>query len=397
MVIAGALLLGGAAAARASTAVAEVAVVPLDGRPGTAERFARLLPAGLVVGELDPIGRARDVERAPDLREAEAATDALIRDGWRAYLAVDADTARQRLREAIARAMALAPWPGGLARVADAALRLGIVDAHLGDARAAQLHLRLAARLAPERRLDASEFSPDVVALVDAVRGPVAPVAVALVLPPDAPATTEIEIDGLRGGARELPPGLHVVVTRGPDVLARAELVEVPETGGEVAISVTPRPGGEALADPPSAGDAATTVRAFLLAVAARTTLGEFVMVATARRPRGVAWLGQRCDRAARCTEVIELAGASGADDALATALWRELSAAPLVGEASLSLDPRLADEVALPMPPSRRWYRRPWVWATAGAVVLTSVAASLLLLDGDAPPPQVAIDPSQF
>ncbi len=320
----------------------------------------------------------------------------MIRDGWRAYLAVDGETARARLTEALRSAVELAPWPSQVTRVADVALRLGVVDAHLGDTAAAEAHVRLALQLDPARQIDATEFSPDIVAMVESMRSPIAPVAIAFTPPTDAPLEFELEVDGAVGDRDELAPGLHLVVLRGPDVQARAALVDVPATGGAVAIEVVVRPGVEALADAPTPGDAPSTVRAFILALAERDVADEVMLLATAQRPRGVAWLGQRCDRTARCTEVIELSGPSDSDDALATALWRELSAAPLIGEPSLTTDSRLADEAALPTP-TRRWYRKPWVWATAGAVVLAGVATSLLLLDGDTPAPVVAIDPSQF
>ena len=102
-----------------------------------------------------------------------------IDEGWRAFLRVQVDFAASRLATARTDAEALVALPGGAQLYADAALRLGAVLGHLGRTAEAQAILALALALDPDRPITLAEFSPDVVAAVDAVRAQTRPDAAA--------------------------------------------------------------------------------------------------------------------------------------------------------------------------------------------------------------------------
>ena len=137
------------------------------------------------------------------------------------------------------RAETIVALPGGAVLYADASLRLGAVLAQLGrpDARDA---IALALALDPDRPITLAEFSPDLVAAVDAARASTRPAHQVRITsePPEA----SLSVDGADAGrtpaAVELALGQHVVIlrARGGRPLAQAVAVEPATT--ELAFTI---------------------------------------------------------------------------------------------------------------------------------------------------------------
>jgi hypothetical protein len=201
------------APAPAAVGVVALAVAPGDDL-GAAEQE---LAAAVGISAVSPLlarARAAPVPAPDDLAVRVDAVRVRTRDGWRSYLAVDGAAARTQLTAALDGAVAIAGWTDGAARLVEPALRLGVVLAFLGETAASEDHLRLALAIQPALALDPAEYSPDVIALVDAARRPgtTAPVAWSL------PSGAGLELDGalVHAPPDMLPVGLHVVVVRAP-------------------------------------------------------------------------------------------------------------------------------------------------------------------------------------
>ncbi|MEZ4367057.1 MAG: hypothetical protein R2939_12350 [Kofleriaceae bacterium] len=372
-----------------------VVVVDDDGRVAPDAAARRLVG---VVGDAELV-RPQPPAAPVDDPAALAALDDELARGWRRYLAAEVEAAREVLSAALRGAVAHAVTPAGRARLAELALRLGVVLAHLGDGDATA-HLRLALRLAPARTIGLDEFSPDVVAAVDAARAaapPRASLSIAV-----TPADATVEIDGA-APTGEVEVGLHLVTATAPGLVPEATLARV-ETSG-AAVELTPAVDREAqrVARGLRQGDPSVATAELLAAIGRRRGVAEVVVVATSQRRRGPVLLGQRCQLApaVRCTDVVEVAAAmpDAVAAQLAAELWRELRERPIRALPSLATDPRLAPEAPVPPRPPARCAacRSPWLWGGVGAALLAGVVAALVF-DGDAPPRgDVEIDPGEF
>lgn len=330
----------------------------------------RVVPDAVAVARGELAAGAVPVATLARLRRVREAID----DGWRAYVRVQIDDAQRRLEAALRDAEPLVAYAGGAELYADAALRLGAVLQQRKSPDAPGM-LALALAIDPDRPITLAEFSPDVVEAVDAVRA--APAATTRLHVTANPADAVIRIDGVERGRApvdvDVPRGPHLVVARAP--LHHAAVQRATD-----AAELTLEPDGAALrlaagvpGDPQALVDAALRF----------ANLDEVVLVSTDDRRGGPTLRLQRCaGLPAKCSAVVEIGygDRSGLVPALRQA-WQSAQPAPL-GEAPAVFGDRTA-----PPKVAARWYRSPYVWAGAGALVLGAVATAIALSGSHAPP----------
>jgi PEGA domain len=353
-------------------------------------------PPGRVVG--DAVGEARAALAAGAVPAAALArfrrVQTMSDDAWRAFLRVQIDAAQSGLAAAHREAEALVALPGGAELCATTALRIGamLLYRKLPEATPS---FALALALDPDRPITLAEFSPDVVAAIEAVRAAPAPVQSVHVA--TRPAGAIVSIDGRELGAAPLdaqvPRGRHLVVARAPlhrpvvqaVVVDSPAAVELALDTDEIAVQLA---GG---AEPGLAGSAE---QALVDAAVAFGDVDEVVVAAVTARRGGPALIAQRCSGApARCTAAAEIGfGDRAGLAAAAREAWRTVQGG------ALREPPRVIGDLhRQPPPPSGcRWCRSPLVWAGAGAAVVTAVIV-IAATSGSRPPPIVTIDGHGF
>jgi hypothetical protein len=324
----------------------------------------------------------------------------LVDEGWRAYLHVELEFAQARLAVARTEAEQVAPLMGGTEVYADASLRLGIVLGQLGHADESRAAIRLALALDPARPITLAEFSPDVVAVVDAVRAEV-PGTGELSLAVDPPSAT-VSIDGkdfARGGT--LSVGQHVVVARAPGYRPRVQTIAVTAAPGghdaPVALQLEHDEEWERLATGAVPGVADAAAQELVDTMLRYGELDEVVLAVDTDRRGGNALLVQRCGGSpvATCTAVVEIGYASGGLAEAARDAWRDVRSADLRYPPTVLADPRVASH----RPPPHRCEvcRSPYLWGGVAAVALIGTIAVIAVVTSSRPPPVVAVDPNAY
>jgi hypothetical protein len=315
-----------------------------------------------------------------------------IDQAWRAYLRVQVDFAASRLAAARTDAESLVALPTGALLYADASLRLGAVLAHLGRTQEAQASLALALALDPDRQITLAEFSPDVVAAVDAVRGlsrATKPVRIT-----SAPAGATISIDGRDIGkaplTTDLAIGQHVVAARMALMQPHAQAFSVDD--GDVALTLEPDVAWAELGRGAQAGrDGIGLVDATIR----YADLDEVVLVANTDRRGGPALLMQRCaGLPAKCTAIVEVGYESGGLAAAAREAWTTVRAADLRYPPSVFADERLTGEHA---DDRCKVCRSPVLWGGVGVAAIVATVAIIAIVSSSRPPPVVGVDPTQY
>ncbi|HPH68791.1 MAG TPA: hypothetical protein PLF40_23715 [Kofleriaceae bacterium] len=363
------------------------------------------------------------IDGAPTQRSRAqvAALQQELAQSWRAYLSVSLDTAATGLTTVIRAALPLTVTHDGRALFVDALLRLGIVNVQRPDAsaaakQAAQDGIALALRLEPNRTLSLSEFSPDVVDLVEAIRkAPVEQVELRV----RSATAVQLNLDGVEFGALAANSSRTWPVSRGVHLLLVSDgvrrpqprLIEVGLNGA--AIDLVPEP--DAVAETlrrdatryTTGRDADDLLQALAMIGAAEAAV---VVVATWKRG-APALVAQRCmfaansDVAVVCSSPVEVGwdGTAGKLDGAAHELVQLLGPLP-----TLPVQPTSAPIAILTEPSARpptsstptrcQWCRNPWVWTGVGAAVLASAATVYLVTrDGTHPTPVVTINPDDF
>jgi hypothetical protein len=321
-----------------------------------------------------------------------------IDEGWRAFLRVQVDFAASRLATARTDAEALVVIPGGAALYADASLRLGAVLGYLGRTAESQASLALALALDPERPITLAEFSPDVVAAVDAVRGQSRPARSVRIA--SEPAGAQISIDGKDVGRAplhvDLAIGQHVIVARVPQFQARAMAIAVDATTKEVEVELEPDVAWTRLAEGALIGMADARAQELVDAAVRFADLDEVVLVADTDQRGGPTLLVQRCaGLPARCTAVIEIGYADRSGVAAAAReAWQSARTANLRYPPSVLGDPRATggrddDRCKL--------CRSPILWGGVGVGVVIATVAVIAIVSSSRPPPVVGVDPTKF
>jgi hypothetical protein len=351
----------------------------------------------------DAVGRARDnlahgavpIETLAAVRRVRE----LVDEGWRAYLRVEFELAQSRLAVARTEAEQLVALPGGAELYADTSLRLGIVLAALGHLEDSQAAIALALALDHERAITLAEFSPDVVAMVDAVRALDPPTRHARFT--SEPPGAEVFIDGTRIGTTPLvhdaTHGQHVVVVRAAGFVAHTQAFAVGDTDANIELALDRD-------DERARLDAGATIglpdaRAQLVVDAAIrfADLDELVLVAATDRRGGEALLVQRCAGSpARCTAIVELG--YGTKDGITLAArnaWQAVRGADLRYPPSVLADPRLAGERVVAH--HCELCRSPWVWGGASAAAVAAAIAVVAIVTASKPAPVVGVNPGQF
>jgi hypothetical protein len=328
---------------------------------------------------------ARTLERFRRVREQ-------IDEAWRAYLRVQVDFAASRLAAARTDAESLVALPTGALLYADASLRLGAVLAHLGRTQEAQASLALALALDPDRQITLAEFSPDVVAAVDAARGQqraTKPVRIT-----SSPVGATISVDGRELGraplTTDLAVGQHVVVARMPLMQAHAQAFSVDD--GEVALTLEPDTAWAELGRGPQVGNEGV---ALVDATIRYADLDEVVLVADTDRRGGPALLVQRCaGLPAKCTAVVEVGYETGGLAAAAREAWATVRTADLRYPPSVFADERLTGEHT---DDRCNVCRSPVLWGGIGVAAIVATVAIIAVVSSSRPPPVVGVDPSQY
>jgi hypothetical protein len=382
-------------------------VVAAPGAPArSAEVTAALVAAGGGAGDTvvaDALVTAAEAKAAGAVPRGELErfrrTRALVEEGWRAYLQVQAEVAAARLGRARDDAEALLALDGGVELYADVALRLGAVLDHLGRRSESADALRLAGWLDPGRAVTTAEFSPDIVAAFAAARA-ATPLPVTVHIGVTGGAGATVSIDGqpaVRAPATvELPAGQHVVVARASGFRTRGVAFAA---AGEVAIRLEADGDAAALAAGVAAGTGAAAAARAIDAAALYAEVDAVVLAAAVWRQGAPALLGQRC-AGGRCTAIVEVGygAAAGGLAAAAAALWRELAVSARREPPTLPADPRLGGSArpAVAGAGGCRWCRSPWLWAGVGAAVVAIGTGAVVLLSGD-DGTVIGVDPGDF
>lgn len=344
-----------------------------------------------------------------------------VAQSWRAYLSVSLDTAATGLSTVVRAALPLTVTAAGRDLFVDALLRLGIVTSQRTDVspeakQAAQDGMALALRLDPARTLSLSEFSPDVVALVDASRA--APVEKSSLRIRSAVAV-QLTLDGQSLGALPAQVTRSWPVARGVHVLTVADgvrrpqprLIEVGRTGALVDLLPESDAVAETLRRDATRYTSGRDADDLLQALAMIGGASEAVVVVATWKRGAPALSAQRCLFAAAaplspgtgpffCHPVADV----GWDGSL-----RRLDAAvdELVRALYQSTTPTTAATIAIVTEPSARpptvatpcqWCRNKWVWAGVGTALLAGAATVYLLArDNDPVAPIIVVTPGEF
>ncbi len=350
-------------------------------------RASRIVEDAVADARVAIAAGAVPIETLLAFRRVRAQIDA----GWRNYQRVAVDQARDALVAARTAAEPLVALPGGAELYADAALRLGMVLSQLGRREEANVVLALALALDPDRPVTTAEFSPDLVAVVDAARA--APVALHTVHVVTTPPGARIRIDGRDVGASpldvQITRGQHLIVARAPEhrpsvqgITPDADRVEVQlEPDAEAARLQGPTLG---LDDVPAQQLVDATLR--------YADLDEVVLVADTIRRGGPALLAQRCSGAApaKCSAVVEIGYPDRAGLASAAkSAWQSI----LVGD--LRYPPTVLGDEGGRIDDGRcTWCRSPLLWTGVGVVVVTGAVLAIYALSSSQPTPIVTIPP---
>ena len=321
----------------------------------------------------------------------------LVDEGWRAYLRVAVEVAAQRLTTARTEAEALLALPGGSEVYADAALRLGIVLAHLGRKQEATTVFALAVALDPDRPVTKAEFDPDVVEAIEAVR--VATPASGKLRVTSRPAGALVRIDGKELGRApvelEVPRGQHVIIGRLPQHQAAVQGVALGESPAQLDLELDPDREVARLASGASYGvglDEAAQ-QELVDATLRYADLDEVILVAETTRRGGPTLLAQRCaGLPARCSAVVEIGFAEGGLAAAARAAWDAVRTGELRYRPSV-----LGAHAGRSGPKRCEVCRSPWLWGGVGVALVAGTVITVIATSGSKPPPIVGVDPSQF
>jgi hypothetical protein len=400
--IASALIAHSAAADRIGVvAIAREAGARTAVRIATARALGDDPAAPVIVDDVLALARD-DIARGAVPRASLAAfrhVRELADEGWRAYLRVEFELAQSRLAVARTEAEPLVALTGGPELYADVSLRLGIVLGALGHADDAQAALALALALDRDRPITLVEFSPDVVAAVDAVRA-LAPARHRISIATEPPGSA-IALDGTPVAtipvALDVAHGQHVVVARARGFVAHARAFAVGDADASLDIALD-RDDERARIDTGAIiGLPDGQAQALIDTASELADVDEVVLVAATDRRGGEALLVQRCaGTPARCTAVVELGyGARDGMREAARGAWHAVRNADLHYPPSVLGDPRLAEEVIAAH--RCELCRSPWLWGGVSAAAIAAAIAVVAVVTASKPPPIVGVDPGQF
>ncbi|MBP9088171.1 MAG: hypothetical protein KBG15_18765 [Kofleriaceae bacterium] len=342
---------------------------------------------------------------------------------WRAYLSVSLDTAATGLSTVVRAALPLIVTAAGRELFVDALLRLGIVMLQRSDISAdakqgAQDGMALALRLDPDRTLSLSEFSPDVVALVDATRA--APVEIAELRVRSAVAV-RLTLDGRDLGAlparatRSWPVarGVHVLIVADGVRRPQPRLLDVGRNGALLDLLPESDAVAETLRRDATRYTSGRDANDLLQGLAMIGSASEAVLVVATWKRGGPALQAQRClFRSLAVTPVLPgnepffcnppaEVGWDGSVQRLDAAIDE------LVRTLYQAATPTTAATIAIVTEPSARpptvatpcqWCRNKWVWAGVGTALVAGAATAYLLTRSSDPiAPIIVVTPGDF
>jgi hypothetical protein len=383
----GVIAASGAGGDRAAAAKA-IAGAVADGRPARIVDDAAGEARAAIAGGAVPVAA---LERFRRVREQ-------VDEAWRAFLRVQVDFAASRLASARTDAELIVAMPGGAALYADASLRLGAVLGHLGRAAESQAILALALALDPDRPITLAEFSPDVVAAVDAVRAQTRPTRSVRIV--SEPAGAVVTLDGKELGRAplhaDIAVGQHVVVARMPLYQPRALALAVDAAMTELMLELDQDVEWLRVAEGAAIGVSDARVQELVDAALRFADLDEVVLVADAEQRGGPTLLVQRCaGLPARCTAVIEIGYAERSGIAAAAReAWQAARAADLRYPPGVFGDPRATGKHR---DDRCKVCRSPFLWGGVGVAAVVATVAIIAIVSSSRPPPIVGVDPDDF
>ncbi|MEO6776193.1 MAG: PEGA domain-containing protein [Kofleriaceae bacterium] len=398
-----ALALAGAGAGAPSAyagGVGLLVVAPREQRPAVvAAMAAALRDRGALRIAGDALAEAREAATAGAVPISTMVRFRRVREqideGWRAYHNVQLEFATSRLAAARTDAESLLALPGMPALYADASLRLGAVLAQRGRTGEARDAIALALALDPDRPITQLEFSPEVVATVDRVRGqrrPTHPVHVT-----SEPPGATVSIDGHDVGRTpldaELAAGQHVIVARMAQFDPYARAFALDDKTAELPFALDHDDQAAELGAGLDAGTSQRTQQLVVDRVLELADLDQVVLVAATERRGGPTLLVQRCAGApARCTAVVELGYADPAGVAVAAReAWHAARSADLRYPPNVFDDPRLIGNLE---DHRCKLCRNPIVWAGVGVAAVAAAIAIIAVASSSRPPPIVTVGP---
>lgn len=379
-----------------STAPAPKAVLLLhagsgvDGTTAAAARdaiAAALAEAGVLATTPD------ETEAALSAAPAEAASAAdvkraigLVDDARAAYASLRFGVANEALRKARQLLRNNATTLASLDALVDAHLWRAAVLKAQGRGPQSDDELTSAALLAPQRKLDAATYPPDIVSAFGRVQADVRALPTASLSIKSTPPGAVVEVDALMRGRtpvslQRLPRGEHLLVLRRTGhAMYAAWFTAQSDEIAPMEIFLDPHPTFSRLAAAPGEtvepyakpADAAREGRLILATASALgSRLGVRVFVRSGGKWRGpVDAVGDPPDYAAAARAVAEIwrsPAAAAGDVRSYVPLWKLQPAATAPASVAAAPPP--------PQPPGKPWYGRPWVWI--GAAVLLAGAGT--------------------
>lgn len=326
----------------------------------------------------------------------------LLGEGRRGYSAADLPFALARFSEARQRALAVADLPGGRALVAEASLLLGVTRIDL-NAEGGLEDLRLAATLAPERRVTTAEFKPAVVEAFGRAGQSRTTVAVRIVGPRGA----TLELDGATGripwrGALEV--GLHLLVVRQPGMVPRAMLVRVEEQAkAPQTIDVELEAAAERQAllegrDSLALGTGEKQARVAASALSTFAALDAVVIASAVWRRGSPAVIAEWCEgEPLVCRRTVEVRYPRRSQlPAAAREAWKRARAAEGALAPGVLADARVVTAEGPPgaavVTTEGHWATSPYLWAAVGTGVAAAIVTAIVLSGDDGRRPEVII-----
>jgi hypothetical protein len=344
-----------------------------------------------------------------------------VQQGWQSYLRVSLDAALAELDAAVGQAVSLAWNPIARPIFADALVRRGIVAAFVATTEAAKQQayadVRLALQLDPGRTFNPAEFSPDVIAMINAqqrVQPPLQTVQLLLAWPaatlalPLKERSARIVVDGAEPvtvtdhSTLQMTSGPHLLVVTTQSAAPIAQLINVGADASRTPLSITLRADAvaSALAQSITRSMTPSVVAQVWNALRAANLVTQTLTVVASWRRGQPALLGQLCilRTVIGCTTAVEV-GWSGNPKELAPAMRSLVDSLrqqqPTTQPISLVTESRV--DAPTPIKSRCDWCRNRWLWAGVAAATLTA-AGALYAVGQQAPPaPVLVVNPADW
>lgn len=393
----------------------DIPSAPAEARQVRAALRRAVLARGLTVID-DSVAVARARVRAGAVPRATlerfSRVRALLRDGWRAYIAADLDIASTTLSAAAAACEPILALDGAARLYADISLRQGVVSMRRGDRPAAERAFTVARALDSTRQLSLTAYPPEVIQAYERATPAPGTASVSIRVHPES---AHVFMDDrpvpAASSAITLALAPHLIVARAPGYRAHAHLWR-PGDDPNIDLHLQPEPRAHAILNQPimpmlPSGTPAATALA-LEGLIVYADVDAVVVAASVWRGHQPALIAQRCvGLPVQCTSVSDIRYVEHtALVAAAAELWAVLTDADPTHPLRVNSDPTLWPARTTPPVTAKRatrprdrcrWCRNPWVWAGAGVLATVAVTTALVLTADSSQTPVITLDPCEF